>query len=140
MSTKTVIIIASIVFLFVIINYIQSKRYDKKMQQLNDSRPHLTREEYIDRLTNKGFDRQHVEVVHDEIRAHLLMNDFSIYPEDNIHKVYGIVDLDDIQLMDDICKKLKLREVMQYDIDEVEKTLKVFNAEFILALTKRLSI
>ncbi len=66
------------------------------------------------------------------------MDDFSIYPEDDIHKIYGIEDLDDIELIDTICKKLNLRKAEQKDFDELNKKMKIFNAEYILTLTKNL--
>lgn len=80
------------------------------MRKLNESRPNLTRTEYINRLVKNGFDKQHAEVVHDEIREFIQMDDFSIYPEDDIHKIYGIEDLDDIELIDTICEKTKFEK------------------------------
>ncbi|MEP3448359.1 MAG: hypothetical protein ABJN47_08205 [Nonlabens ulvanivorans] len=68
------------------------------------------------------------------------MDNFSIYPEDDIHKIYAVEDLDDVELIDVICKKLNLREVVQEDIDELDKTLKIFNAEYILTLTNHISV
>ena len=136
---RTIIIIGTIIFLFVIFGYIQNKRYEKRLRKLNESRPNLTRTEYINRLVKNGFDKQNVEVVHDEIREFIQMEEFSIYPEDDIHKIYGIEDLDDIELMDTICKKLNLRIAEQKDCDELNKKMEVFNAKYILTLTKELA-
>ena len=122
-----------------VIGYIQNKRNEKKLRKLNESRPNLTRTEYINQLVKSGFDKQHAEVVHDEIRGFIQMDDFSIYPEDDIHKTYGIEDLDDIELIDGICKKLNLRKAEQKDCDELNIKMKSFNAEYILTLTKKLA-
>ncbi|PIA81713.1 hypothetical protein BFR04_13335 [Gaetbulibacter sp. 4G1] len=135
---KTLIIIGGIVFIMLIFSYIQNKRNENRLRKLNKSRSNLTRTEYINRLVKNGFDKQHVEVVHDEIREFIQMNDFSIYPEDDIHKVYGIDGLDDIELIDVICEKLNLRKAEQKDCDELNKKMKSFNAEYILTLTKNL--
>ena len=62
------------------------------------------------------------------------MDDFSIYPEDDLHKIYGIEDLDYIDIIDGICEKLNLRKVEQKDINELNKKIKTFNAEYILTL------
>jgi len=136
---KTIIIIGTIIFFFSLLGYIQNIRNKKRLQKLNESRPNLTRTEYINRLVKKGFDKQHAEVVHNEIREFIQMDEFSIYPEDDIHKIYGIEDLDDIELIDKICEKLNLRKAEQKDLDEVNKEIKLFNAEYILTLTKNLA-
>lgn len=136
--SKTIIIIGIIFFFFAILGYIQNKQNEKRLRKLNLSRPNITRTEYINRLVKNGFDRRHSEIVHDEIREFIQMDDFSIYPEDDIHKIYGIEDLDDIELIDTICKKLNLRKAEQKDCDELNKKMKIFNAEYILTLTKNL--
>ncbi len=136
---KTIIIIGVIIFLFVIFGYIQNKRNEKKLRKLNESRPNITRTEYINRLVKNGFDKQHAEIVHDEIREFIQMDEFSIYPEDDIHKIYGIEDLDDIELIDTICEKLNLRKAEQKDCDVLNNKMKIFNAEYILTLTKNLT-
>ena len=125
-------------FLTLIFSFVQNKRYVKKLRKLNESRPNLTRTEYINQLVNSGFEQHHAEVVHDKIREFIQMDDFSIYPEDDIHKIYGIEDLDDVELIDGICDKLKIRKAEQKDFDELNKKLKIFNAESILILTKKL--
>jgi hypothetical protein len=134
----TIIIIGIIIFIFVILGYIQNERDKNRLQKLNISRPNLTRTEFINRLVKSGFDMQHVEVVYDEIRDFIRVNNFSIYPEDDIHKIYGIKDLDDIELIYRICKKLNLRKPEQKDCDKLNKEMKKFNAEYILTLTKNL--
>lgn len=122
-----------------IFGYIQNKRNEKRLRKLNESRPNLTRTEYINRLVKSGFEKQHAEVVHDEIREFIQMDDFSIYPEDDIHEIYRIEEIDDIELIDEICKKLNLRKVEQKDCDELNKKTRNFNAEFILTLTRNLA-
>lgn len=136
--SKTIIIIGTIIFLILVFSYIQNKRNEKELRKLNESRPNLTRTEYINRLVKSGFEKQHAEIVHDEIREFIQMDDFSIYPEDDIHKIYGIEDLDDIELLDSICEKLNLRKAEQNDCDELNEKMKIFNAEYILTLTKNL--
>ena len=136
--SKTIIIIGIIFFFFAILGYIQNKQNEKRLRKLNQSRPNINRTEYVNRLVKNAFDSRHSEIVHDEIREFIQMDDFSIYPEDDIHKIYGIEDLDDIELIDTICKKLNLRKAEQKDCDELNKKMKIFNAEYILTLTKNL--
>ena len=137
--SKTVFIIITVIFLVLIFSYVQNKRNEKKLRKLNTSRPNLTREEYIILLENKGFDKHHAEVVHDKIREFIKMDNFSIYPEDDLHKIYGVEDLDDVELIDGICEKLNIRKAEQIDCDDLNKKMKTFNAEYILTLTKNLA-
>ena len=67
------------------------------------------------------------------------MDDFSIHPEDDIHKIYRIEDLDDIALVDNVCEILEIKKAEPKDCDELNKKLKVFNAVYILTLTKKLA-
>ncbi len=132
----TSIAIIGTIIILVVIFYVQNKWDKERLCKLNESRPNLTRAEYIDLLVKEGFDKQHVEVVHDQIRKFIQMDEFSIYPEDDIHEIYGIKDLDDIELVDGICKKLNLRKMEQKDCDELNKKMTLFNAKYILTLTK----
>lgn len=84
---KIVIIIGIIIAMILILGHIQIQRWKNKLQKINNSRPKLTRSEYINRFVNSGFDKRHVEVVYDEIKSFIAMDDFSIHPEDDIHKI-----------------------------------------------------
>ena len=137
--TKTIIIIGIIIFLVLIFSYIQNKRWENELQKINENRPNLTRAEYIDRLVKSGFDKKHVEVVHDEIKDFISMDNFSMYPEDDIHKLYRIEDMDDVELIDGICKKLNIKMAEQKDLDLINKEFKQTTAEYILTLTKKLA-
>ena len=54
--------------MILILGHIQIQRWKNKLQKINNSRPKLTRTEYVNQLVNSGFDKKHVEVVYDEIR------------------------------------------------------------------------
>lgn len=119
-------------------SFVQSRRNKKKLLELNEGRLKLTRMEYIDRFEQKGFDRHHAEVVYDTINEFIRINGISIYPEDDIHLMYGVEELQDMELIDRVCDKLKLRRANQKDCDELNEKLKIFNAEYILTLTRNL--
>ena len=120
---KIVIIIGIIIAMILILGHIQIQRWKNKLQKINNSRPKLTRSEYINRFVNSGFDKRHVEVVYDEIKSFIAMDDFSIYPEDDIHKVYRIEDLDDLELIDNVCEILEIKKAEPKDCDELNKKL-----------------
>jgi hypothetical protein len=109
------------------------------LRRLKESRPKLPRKEYIQLLVAKGFEKQHVEVVHDEIRNFIQEDDLSIYPDDDLHKIYRIEDFDDIALIDGICEKLNLRTPTQKDLEELNRNTIAFDANYILNLLKILT-
>lgn len=135
---KIVIIIVAVVFLIVIYNYYQSKQAKKKLRELNESRPKLSKINYVNQLVLKGFDKHHAEVVYDTIKEFIRMDDISLYPEDDIHVVYGVEELQDMELLDRVCDKLNLRRANQKDCDALNENLTIFNAEYILTLTRNL--
>lgn len=137
--TKTLIITLTILFLIGVFDYLQKRHYIKTLRNLNERRPHLSRSEYINLLVKKGFDRCHIEVVHDNISQLVNIYNFSIYPEDDIHNSYAIDDLEDIEFIGKICKALNLRQVNKKDYNQLSKEMKVFNAEYILTLTKQIA-
>lgn len=136
---KILMIIGIIISMIFILGYIQIQKWKNKLKKINNSRPKLSRSEYINLFVNSGFDKRHVEVVYDEIKSFIAMDDFSIYPEDDIHKIYRIEDLDDISLVDNVCEILEIKKAEPKDCDELNKKLKIFNAEYILTLTKKLA-
>lgn len=133
---KALLIILSTNLILAVIFYSLKK---KRLYKLKQSRPNLSRQDYINHFVQEGFAEEHVVVVHDQIRAFIQMDEFSIYPEDDLHKIYGIVDLDDIELVDSICKKLNLRSAQDTEIEALNNEMASFNARYILCLTKRLA-
>lgn len=132
------IILVFIVFVF-IFSYRETIKGEEEMRKLNNSRPYLSREEYIEILINKGYQKEHIGVVYDEIKEMLGLDFFSIYPEDDIYVVYGIDDLDDIELFDRISEKLELRKVEQKDCDLISDNFEIVNAEYILSIMNNLA-
>ncbi|NOU58502.1 hypothetical protein [Marinifilum caeruleilacunae] len=95
----------------------------KNLQQIASTRPSLDREDYITSLNNKGYEREYIELVYDEIYQFIDLPNFPIYPEDDWHLLYGINDLDDVELIDLICNKLNLQKPEQEDFDFIEKNI-----------------
>jgi hypothetical protein len=129
-------VITLLILGIVLYSYAERDQWKNKMQEISKSRPYLSRAEYISILEKKGFNVRHIEVVYDRLYEFIALNDFSMYPEDDIHKLYGIHDLDDVELIDQICKRLNLQEVDQKDCDELNKQFDKLTAEYILTLTK----
>ena len=131
-------IIIGIILIVLGLTIFQRWRWRKSLQSIDRNRPFLDREDYITNLIDKGFDRKDIEVVYDEINKFIRLKGFSLYPVDDLHKLYRIEDLDDIELIDLICDKLNVQKAEQEDIDLIGKNYNNFTAEFILSLIKYL--
>jgi len=61
---------------------------EKNLLVLNETRPWLGRAEYVERVARKGFERKHIKVVINTLEEYISLESFSMYPEDNILKLY----------------------------------------------------
>jgi hypothetical protein len=57
-----------------------------------------------------------------------------LHPEDDIHKDYDIVDLDDIELINQVCDSLNIPQPDDYEYELVNKIDKNFTVSYILNL------
>ncbi|QWX83609.1 hypothetical protein H0I23_14295 [Cellulophaga sp. HaHaR_3_176] len=139
MSMKEVILSIGVFFILLVL-FISNRNHTqiKKIQDKNKNRPKISKQKYIQRLVEKGFEEDHIEVFYNEIKRIIGIDNFPIYPEDDIYENYGLWDLDDIDLIDNICVKLKVRKAEQKDFNELGKTFNKMNAESILTLIKTL--
>ena len=88
--------------------FIEQGRWKRKLRMLDAMRPRLIRSEYIKRVEERGFKRKNVKVVYNVINEYIALEDFSMYPEDNINNYY-LKDISDLPLLlERICKKLKI--------------------------------
>ena len=88
--------------------FIEQGRWKRKLRMLDAMRPRLIRSEYIKRVEERGFKRKNVKVVYNVINEYIAMEDFSMYPEDNISNYY-LRDKSDLPLLlERIYKKLEI--------------------------------
>ncbi|TMM57166.1 hypothetical protein FEE95_11790 [Maribacter algarum] len=125
-----------VIYLLYLNNRNETER--KKVLDHNKNRPQLKKEAYIEQLAEKGFEKKHIEAYYDETKKIIGIENFTMYPEDNIYENYCLWDLDDIDLIDNVCEKLGIRKAEQKDLDELGKTFNTMNAESVLTLMKML--
>ena len=134
------ILIVIIVFLFIwtIYQSIQSSSaYSKGLKKLlEDSakRPQLTKSEYVKLLMNKNYSKEHIEAIYDTTAVHLVNKSFSFYPQDDIHILCKLQDLDDVEFIIQVFKRIELEWSNDDDIVEINDKFNCFNAEYLLAL------
>jgi hypothetical protein len=88
--------------------FIEHGQWKRKLRMLDAMRPRLIRSEYIKRVEEMGFKIKDVKVVYNVINEYIALDDFSMYPEDNINNYY-LKDKSDLPLLlERICKKLKI--------------------------------
>lgn len=92
-----------------LLDYFFSQNYNWKrnLHYLDECRPKMGRAEYIEILALKGFDRKHIKVAYDQLKVYLSLDEFSMYPQDDIYKYYLRTDIDLSCLLRRICNKIK---------------------------------
>ena len=135
---EALILIGIFIFLLLLFLGNRNNAEIKKVQDKNKNRPKISKQEYVQRLVEKEFEEKHVEVFYEETKRIIGIGNFSMHPEDDIYENYGLWDLDDIELIDNICVRLEIRKAEQKDFDELGKTFDKMNAESILTLIKTL--
>lgn len=88
--------------------FIEQGRLKRKLRMLDAMRPRLIRSEYIKRVEERGFRTKNVKVVYNVINEYIALEDFSMYPEDNINNYYLKDKSDLLLLLERIYKKLKI--------------------------------
>ena len=132
------IILITIVVTLLYVGFALTKRNRKqRLHIINERRAFLDREGYIKRLTDRGFDAHHAQIIHDQIRAWIGMEQFSIYPEDDINRIYGLTMLDNETLLDYISKALGLRFATASELEALSKGHKYFNAVHIARIMQK---
>ncbi|WP_299892208.1 hypothetical protein [uncultured Lacinutrix sp.] len=137
--SKTLIIVLSIISFIIILAIIGAKRRETKLRALIDSREPLAKEDYVKHFIKKGFTKKHIEVLHDKLNEFIGLEGYSVYPDDDLRELYGFEDLDDIEFINQIIIELNLRQLNDADYNETERYVKLFNAEYILTLIKKVN-
>lgn len=87
--------------------FIEHGRRKRKLRMLDAMRPSLVRSEYIKRVEEKGFKIKNVKEVYNVLNEYIALENFSMYPEDQIG--YYLKDKSDFPfLLESIYKKLKI--------------------------------
>jgi len=107
MSNTLAIIIFIILFLIIwtgIMNYLRKQ----KLLKISASRPPLNKFDFIDLMELKCFEYDKIAATYDEISGWMQLDDFSIYPEDDLLKLYKIDDMDIHEMIERLCEKLEV--------------------------------
>ena len=126
--------ILGILFIIVLIFAFEKLREKQKLKKLRIKRPGLSKKDYIKALELKGFFKEDIEVVYEKLKEFIAEDSFLLHPEDDIHKDYDIVDLDDIELINQVCDSLNIPQPDDYEYELVNKIDKNFTVSYILNL------
>ena len=85
-------------------NYLRKQ----KLLKLAASRPLLNKFDFIDRMEFIGFEYDKIAATYDEISGLMQLDDFSIYPEDDLLNLYKIDDMDIHEMIEHLCEKLEV--------------------------------
>ena len=133
---ETIKTILGILLIIVLVFAFARLREKRKLKKLRIKRPGLSKKDYIKALEQKGYFKEDIEVVYKKLIEFIAEDSFLLHPEDDIHKDYDIVDLDDIELIHQVCDSLNIPQPDDCEYELVNKTDKNFTASYILSLIK----
>lgn len=133
---EAIFVIGIIIFLLFLYLNNRNQREKKEILDLNKNRPELRRQDYVNQISQKGFTKKHVEVLYDEIQKIIGIENFTIYPEDDLYENYGLWDLEDVELFDNVCSSLGIEKAKQTDLTEYGKSVSLLNAECVLTFIR----
>jgi len=133
---ETIKTILGILLIIVLIFAFARLREKRKLKKLRIKRPGLSKKDYIKALEQKGFYKTDIEAVHEKLKEFIAEDGFLLHPKDDIHKDYDIVDLDDIELINQVCDSLNIPQPDDCEYELVNKIDKNFTVSYILNLIK----
>ena len=135
---ETIRAILMILLLFGLYLVFERFREKRRLKSLREQRPGLSKADYIRHFESQGFRKTEIETLHDRLKEFLSENDFQLNPEDDFHEDYKIVDLDDVELIDQVCDTLKLPHPTQEDYDSLNNEFQNLNARSTLTLIEKI--
>jgi len=135
---KILLIILLIIIGVIIWGLIERIIHKNKLLKLNKDRQNLSKDEFVKGFILKGYDCDVISKIYDELILYIGIQDFVLLPEDDLHKVCDLHDLDDIELIDSICQLLVIEKPSQKDFDSLVDKYDYFNFESLLELTRML--
>ena len=132
--------LASVVIIYLIGHFLyydyEDAKWKRKLADIASSRPYLSKSEYIQIVNEKGYEVKDIEACYDIIDSYMprFKNpDFSIYPEDDIFRLYRIDDDDLTDDIEDLFKKLGLSWLSNIEFNELNtKHNNIFNIYYLL--------
>ncbi|MGV8827839.1 MAG: hypothetical protein ACWA6U_05905 [Breznakibacter sp.] len=107
------------------------------LKSLQKRRIGLSKQNYIEALEKKGYPKKDIEVVYEKLKDFIASDRFLLHPDDDIHQDYEITDLDDIELIIQVCDSLGLRYPNDSEYDEVNIEFEKLTASYILSLIEK---
>jgi len=117
---------------------IERRIFKNKLLKLNKERQNLSKAEFVENFISKGYDYDVISKIYDELIRYIGIEDFVLLPDDDLHKICDLHDLDDIELIDRICQLLKIEKLSQKDFDSLTDKYDYLNFESLLELTRNL--
>ena len=128
----SIALVAIPVLLSLLYWFAKSKAHEQNLKKLHENRPTLSKTAYVEYFLKLGYKKERIDVLYQELNKFIKHPGFSIYPEDDLLKMYGLDGLDDVLLIKTICEKLSIQKPEQEDLDYLEANFKVFDAEQIM--------
>lgn len=129
--------IGVVIIILILYSYLSNKKWRIDLKRLSQSRPMLSKAEYIGILAKKGYDSNRVGVAYDVLQEYIGIPEFSLYLQDDFKRDYQIDPEDYEDLIVKIFDRLQLTLPEQKQVDTLNKKYqKHLNVEYVLELLK----
>lgn len=107
----------------------------RKLLKISDNRPILNRFAFFERMESQGFEYHKIVATYDAVYDLLQLEDFSVYPEDDLLKLYKFDDMDIHEMIEELCEKLEVNFPSTEQCEEVfQSNGENFDSVYILKL------
>jgi hypothetical protein len=129
----------TIIALFILISsfvftYLKTQTKIKKLKEINKNRNKLSKEDFVKYFEKKDYKNEYSSTLYDEIKNRIKLNDFILFPEDDLRKICDLNDMEDIEFIDKLCIKLNLAKPDQIDLESLSQKYSTMNSEYLLDL------
>lgn len=131
---KFIFLMAGFVVLVSFFIYIQRNSLKVKLRKINRSRARFTRDDFVIYFEALGYDPEIAENAYDEIMEWMVLKNFTLMPNDNLHWLCDFRDFDDMDFIHEVCSEMGYKMPEQRVLDKLNEKYDEFTPEYLIDL------
>ncbi len=131
---KFITFIVGFVLLVPFFIYIQRNSLKVKLRKINKTRSRFTKDDFVIYFEARGYDPEIAEIAYDEIMEWIVLKNFTLMPDDNLHLLCDFRDFDDMDFIHEVCSGLGYKMPDQHVLDELNEKYNEFTPEYLIDL------
>lgn len=114
--------------------YIQRNSLKVKLRKINKNRSRFTKDDFVIYFEARGYDAEIAEVAYDAIMEWIVLKNFTLLPDDNLHLLCDFRDFDDMDFIHEVCSGMGYKMPDQHVLDELNGKYDEFTPEYLIDL------